>query len=226
MVRSPALTPCLTVLTVRAVIEDFFRLLLDALIYYHDQLLPSAITSPILTAALSALALEQTEPLTQTLHFLRDLLSYGTETPNSSLVPPDPTSPTVAAAGPPKNRAANIAAVRALVAAQGAELAQRLLTGMMFHFPRDCLPDAGGALMDMFHQAPRETAGWLRDTLAALPPGSLKAGEGERLLQGVAQKVQAGEIRKVRVLLQDFTNGYRRRYVAPREGLGRLRAAV
>ena len=221
-----------SVLTIRAVIEDFFRLLLDALIYYHDQLLPSAITSPILSAALSALALEQTEPLTQTLHFLRDLLSYGTETPNSSFMPPDLTAaPSAAADGatngpPPKNRAANVAAVRALVAAQGADLAQRLLTGMMFHFPRDCLPDAGGALLDLFRQAPAAATGWLRATLAALPAGSLKPGEGERLLNGIAQKVQAGEVRKVRVLLQDFTNGYRRRYVAPREGLGRLRPNV
>lgn len=30
------------------------------------------------------------------------------------------------------------------------------------------------------------------------------------------------DVRKVRTLLQDFTTSYRRRNVAPREGLGRL----
>lgn len=36
--------------------------------------------------------------------------------------------------------------------------------------------------------------------------------------------VQGGEPRKIRTVLQDFTNSYRRRNVAPREGLGRLEA--
>lgn len=31
-------------------------------------------------------------------------------------------------------------------------------------------------------------------------------------------------MRRVRTVLQDFTNSYRRRNVAPREGLGRLEA--
>lgn len=57
-----------------------------------------------------------------------------------------------------------------------------------------------------------------------LPVGTVKAGDGERLMSSVAAKLQQGEVRKVRVLLQDFTNSYRRRNVAPREGLGRLEA--
>jgi len=38
------------------------------------------------------------------------------------------------------------------------------------------------------------------------------------------RRIQSGEVRKIRTLLQDFTNSYRRRNVAPREGLGRLEA--
>lgn len=44
------------------------------------------------------------------------------------------------------------------------------------------------------------------------------------LLTQFTRRVQAGEFRKIRPLLQDFTNSYRRRNVAPREGLGRLEA--
>ncbi|KAI9853400.1 MAG: Nuclear import receptor [Pleopsidium flavum] len=58
-----------------------------------------------------------------------------------------------------------------------------------------------------------------------LPAGTVKPGEADRLMNGISDKVQKGEIRKVRTLLQDFTNSYRRRNVAPREGLGRLEAA-
>ena len=43
-------------------------------------------------------------------------------------------------------------------------------------------------------------------------------------MKAIADKIQQNEPRKVRVLLQDFTNSYRRRNVAPREGLGRLEA--
>ena len=57
-----------------------------------------------------------------------------------------------------------------------------------------------------------------------LPAGTVKNGEAERLMNSIETKIQSGEVRKVRALLQDFTNGYRRRNVAPREGLGRLEA--
>ena len=38
------------------------------------------------------------------------------------------------------------------------------------------------------------------------------------------RRIESGEVRRIRMLLQDFTNSYRRRNVAPREGLGRLEA--
>lgn len=57
-----------------------------------------------------------------------------------------------------------------------------------------------------------------------LPQGSISPQEQERLLRNIGQRIESGEIRKIRSLLQDFTNSYRRRNVAPREGLGRLEA--
>ena len=101
---------------------------------------------------------------------------------------------------------------------------QRALTGMMFHFPPDCLQDASGVLLALFELAPQQTAAWIRGTLAMLPEGSVKPGEGDRLLQAVAEKLRGGEMRRIRGLLQAFTTSYRRRNVAPRDGLGRLEA--
>lgn len=201
------------------VIEDFFRLLIDALIYYHSSLLPAQICAPILSAATSALTLQQEAPLTATLHYLRDFLSYATDHPNSSSFDPDTTS-TIRATNPPHLQSA----VKTLVASQGEVLTQRILTGMLFSFPRDCFPDASGVLLSLFEIMPQETAGWVRSTIGMLPAGTVKAGEADRLMNSIGSKLQQGEVRKVRVLLQDFTNGYRRRNVAPREGLGRLEA--
>ncbi|KAL8694308.1 MAG: hypothetical protein Q9218_001013 [Villophora microphyllina] len=201
------------------VIEDFFRLLIDALIYYHQQLLISPVCQHILSAAISALTLQQEPPLIATLHFVRDFLSYGTDHPNSSNF--DQQNDTQAPRGNPPHIQQ---AVKGLVAAQGEPLVQRILTGMMFTFPRDCFQDASGVLLALFEVMPQETGLWVKGTISMLPAGSIRAGEADRLMNAVGTKVQTGDLRKVRVLLQDFTTSYRRRNVAPREGLGRLEA--
>ncbi|MCJ1277803.1 Nuclear import receptor [Puttea exsequens] len=199
------------------VIEDFFRLLMDALIYYHSSLLPAPICGDILAAATSALTLQQYPPLSATLHFLLDFLSYGTNHPNSSRF--DDTN-AVRTLQPPEIQAC----VKRQVAAHGEALTQRILTGMMFSFPKDCLQDASSVMLELFEVMPQAMTQWVSGTIGMLPAGTVKAGEGERLMNGVAKKLQEGDVKKVRVLVQDFTNSYRRRNVAPREGLGRLEA--
>ena len=194
------------------VIEDFFHLTEDALMYGHDQFVPSAICTPIFTAALSALVLEQEHPLTRTLRFLEDLLSYGTDHPHSSSFE---ASNHAAAA---KNKSS----IKALISAQGDSLVQRVLTGMMFTFPRDTLQDASSVLLLLFELSPERTANWIKHTLDMLPQGTIRPGESEKLLAAVNDKIQTGQTQKIRALLRDFTTSYRRRHVAPREGLGGL----
>ena len=205
------------------VVEDFFRLLLDALIYYHKNLISAAIIDPILSASTTCLTLEQYLPLTATLHFVRDFLSYGTDNPNSSSFDEAGGSSSqngVSSRNPPEIQNT----VKQLMLSHGETLVQRTLTGMMFHFPRDCFADASGVLLALLELMPQQTAQWIKGTVDLLPAGTCKPQETERLIQGIGRNIQSGEARKVRVLLQDFANGYRRRHVAPREGLGRLEA--
>jgi len=222
-----------------AVIEDFFRLTTDAVRFFPKKCITSSLAVPIFSAALSALTLQQIDPLIATLHYYRDLLSFGFDNPPvSEFRDPDGQQYT----NPPEVQAA----VKQLVSSQGQALVERVLTGMMFSFPEDCFPDASGVLMTLFELMPQEAGAWVQSTLQLLPAGSLKPGEAERLMKGISDKVQSGETRKIRVLLQgsfppfryddfrsfacvltlrpDFTNSYRRRNVAPREGLGRLEA--
>jgi len=175
------------------VIEDFFRLLVDTLIYYHNQLIPASICGPILSASISVLVLQQQAPLQATLHYLRDFLSYGSEHPASSSFNDShsqPISPAVQHS------------VKQHVTAQGEPLVQRLLTGMMFTFPRDCLQDASGVLMSLFELMPEQAALWVKSTIGILPAGSIKAGEADRVMNSVAAKVQAADYRKLRAILQ------------------------
>lgn len=200
------------------VIEDFFRLCIDVLLYHSNKVLLSNLTSNILSAASTSLTLLKEEPLIATLHFLRDFLAYGTDSAPASHF--DTDGQYRSRTNPEEIQAA----VRALVLAQGENLVQRCLTGMMYTFPLDCFPDASGVLLALFQLLPREVAGWTAKTVQMLPTGSIAPQEQERLMRNIGQRIEAGEIRKVRGLLQEFTTGYRRRNVAPREGLGRLEA--
>ena len=200
------------------VIEDFFRLSIDVVMYHPDKLLTSQLMPTILSAASTSLTLLKEEPLIATLHFLRDFLAYGFEDAPSSHFEDDGQYRNHV--NPPEIQQA----VRKLTVVEGENVTQRCLTGMMYTFPADCIPDASGVLLALFQLVPQEVAGWTAKTVQMLPQGSIAPQEQERLLRNIQQRMESGEIRKVRTLLQDFTTSYRRRNVAPREGLGRLEA--
>lgn len=200
------------------VIEDFFRLATDAVRFYPERTLTSNLAEPMIQASLTALTLPLVEPLLATLQFLRDVLDFGLETPPvSELSTPNGQAP--------QNSPALRNAVRRIIEINGSAIVQRVMTGMMFSFPEDCYSDASAILLALFNMVPAAAAQWVSGTIQLLPAGTLKPEEGERLMRGIQDKLQKNESRKIRVLLQDFTNSYRRRNVAPREGLGRLEAS-
>ncbi|KAJ2896657.1 uncharacterized protein MKZ38_005309 [Zalerion maritima] len=202
------------------VIEDFFRLLIDALLYYPHRLVLSPLFEPTFEAAISSLALEQREPLCATLHYIRDVLTYGGNNPASSQFPSD-----VARTGP---QAELKRTVKALLLRHGEPLIKQILAGMMITFPRDCFADGSGVLLGMFELLPAETTASVERTIYLLPEGTVSPTEAQKLMAKIKDRLAGGDIqniRQVRTLLQDFTNSYRRRYVAPRDGLGALEAS-
>jgi transportin-3 len=199
------------------VIDDFFRLLIDALLYYPQKLVPSPLMIPIFEASIYALTLEQRDPLSSTLHFLRDLISYAGDNPASS-------NDTIGEAGVAQIREV----VRSLLLSHGEKLIKQVMAGMMITFPRDCFADGSGILLEMFQLLPSQTTEWVAQTIQLLPQGTVSPAEAQKLITKIKERLQsneAGTSRHVRVLLQDFTNSYRRRNVAPRDGLGQLEAA-
>lgn len=198
------------------VIDDFFRLLIDALLYYPQKLVPSHLIRSISEAAIYALTLEQRDPLSSTLHFLRDLLSYGGNNPATSDRLPEAVATEIR----------NI--IKNLLSELGENLVKQVLAGMMITFPRDCFADGSGVLLALFELLPLETHQWVSRTIQLLPEGTVSGPEAERLMIKIKEKLESGDpsaLRNVRALLQDFTNTYRRRNVAPRDGLGQLEAA-
>jgi transportin-3 len=196
-------------------IEDFFRLLVDALCYYPARLILSGeMLTHIFDAAIYALVLEQRDPLVITLHFLLDLLSYAGDNPATSV---HTLAPDVAAT--------LRSTVRALIMNRGEQLVKRILAGMMLTFPKDCFADGSSVLLELFRLFPQQTTQWVDHTIGLLPPGTVSPAEAQRLMTKIKSRLDGGDpsnIRQVRALLQDFTNNYRRRNVAPRDGLGQL----
>ncbi|KAF2271470.1 ARM repeat-containing protein [Westerdykella ornata] len=196
-------------------IEDFFRLAADMALYFPNESITSPLMESILQAACSSLTLLKEEPLIATLHFLRDLVGYGRNSPPSSSF--DLGRHDVPQALQDR--------VKQLIMGSGVELVQRIMTGMMYSFPEGCFADSSGVLLELFELMPEQVALWVQQTVAMLPAGSITPQESERFLNNIRQRIQSRDIRMIRNILQDFTNSYRRRNVAPREGLGRLEAS-
>lgn len=196
-------------------IEDFFRLAADMALYFPSESIMSELMDTILSAACSSLVLLKEDPIIAVLHFLRDLLGYGrNSSPSSSF---DNTRHDVPEQL--QNR------VKQLVMTAGSDLVQRIMTGMMYSFPEGCFADSSGVLLDLFELMPEQVAQWVAGTVGMLPAGSITPQESERFLNNIRQRIQTGDVRMIRTILQDFTTSYRRRNVAPREGLGRLEAS-
>jgi transportin-3 len=196
-------------------IEDYFRLAADMALYFPTESISSPLMDTIVLAACSSLTLLKEDPIIATLHFLRDLLAYGrNSSPSSSFDTARQDVPEAL-----RNR------VKQLVVTAGVQLVQRIMTGMMYSFPEGAFADSSGVLLDLFELMPEQVAQWVANTVSMLPQGSITPQESERFLNNIRQRIQTGDVRMIRTILQDFTTSYRRRNVAPREGLGRLEAS-
>ncbi|KAI1327471.1 exportin 1-like protein [Xylariaceae sp. FL0255] len=195
------------------VTEDFYRLVVDGLVYYPQKFIPSPLFAPIFEAAISVLTLIQREPLSATLHYIRDVLAWGTASRASHEMMA------------PETHEQLRGLVKALLISQGEALVKRILAGMMITFPGDCFADASGALLTLFEILPERTVAQVDATLKMLPQGTITPNEVDRLVTKIKERLNGndrGDIRQIRSLMQDFTNTYRRRYIAPRDGLGDL----
>ncbi|ORY83698.1 armadillo-type protein [Protomyces lactucae-debilis] len=189
------------------VVEDFFRLSMDALLGNPDRFLQSAYLSTFMQASLACLSMEHRDALTAVLRFLRDLSVW--------LLPEPPTSGQ-SISDPARQ------ALQQLMMTQGQALATAVFVGQIYTFPRDCITDASGVLLTLLEWQPEATFLWIEAALSTLPAGSVSADEQTGLLGKAQTALQEpgdaqARVRKVRSILQDFTTLYRRRMVNSRQ---------
>jgi transportin-3 len=191
------------------VVEDFFRLSMDALLGNPERFLQSSYLATFLQAAIACLSIDHRDALTAVLRFLRDLLLW--------LLPEPPTS------GQHVSAAAQQALQRLLME-HGASLATTTFVGQVYTFPRDCITDASGVLLTLLEWQPQATFAWIEAAFMSLPAGSVSATEQMGFLSKAQLALQEegdvlARVRKVRSLLQDFTTMYRRRMVNSRQAV-------
>jgi len=184
------------------VIEDFFRFLADGIMFHPAKIIMSDLLQPIIEASLAALDLQQTEPLLSVLQFLRDLLAYGREAPPNSSYQDYRKTPIEV-----RN------AVQAAAASMGLRITQRILSGLMYSFPSDCVTDSSGVLLELVELCPLQMIQWIKSTLELLPPGSVSPAEAQKFLKGIETAAINKDWNKIRYTLRDFTSWYRRKNV-------------
>lgn len=188
------------------VIEDFFRLLVDGVMFHPYKLIRSSLLQPIFEASLASLELQSVDPLNAVLQFLRDVLAYGRSSPPTSAYPDNP--------------AAVQEAIKAMALTKGEAITQKILSGLMYSFPRDCVPDSSGVLLALVELCPEPWLQWMKQTLEILPAGSISPAEAQKFLKTLEGAVSIKDWKKIRYTLQDFTNWYRRKNVTPRTAVG------
>jgi len=187
-------------------IEDFFRLLMDALFCHPLEFTKSALLPTIVQAALASLALELENPLTAVLHFVRDFLGYAVGHVPSSMESEVPVEM--------QN------AIRAMIGAHGSTMCSLIMSGMIFTFPRDCVMDGAGALMTLVEMDPETSVNWIANSLQMLPAENLSQEERTRFISQVADAAAAKDHRRIQRQIQDFVAIYRRRVISPRSKSG------
>jgi transportin-3 len=196
------------------VTEDFMHMAEVAVLCHPYRLVKSSLFAPLLEVATnSALLLEQRAPLSPTLRYLQYIIAFGGDNPPISNDHPNP----------PEVKEA----VKRLLLSHGGDLVKRVIAGMMITFPGDCIADGSAVLLGLFRLLPEQTSQWLRATLLVLPAGTITEAEIDRLEGKINTALVggAGGMSHVKSALRDFTTGYRRRFVAPRDGLGALEAS-
>lgn len=137
----------------------------------------SSLLQPIFEASLASLELQSVDPLNAVLQFLRDVLAYGRPSPPTSAYPDNPT--------------AVQDAVKAMALNKGEAITQKILSGLMYSFPRDCVPDSSGVLLALVELCPDPWLQWMKHTLEILPAGSISPAEAQKFLKTLEGYVPA-----------------------------------
>ena len=189
------------------VIEDFFRMLNDLLMFFPFKLIPNLdlLDSIIKTAKVTLTVINEYNPIISCIHFLIDLISWGLPHPPISLFESKDTTPL-------RECIKHFVTVNN----HGGELLKVVMDGLIFKFHIDVQQDASDLLLKILVVTPSTelAISWLRDVVTSLP--NVQSNEVNRLIDTVSVAIPNKDNRRVRSALRDFIGWYSRKNVTPR----------
>lgn len=187
-------------------VDDFFRLMGDVVMYFPFQLIVSDLFTPSFDAALVAINLNEFDPIISALHYLQDMFAYGSKYPPASVhksIPPNVREIVI--------RLAND---------KGQQLCTQLILSLIYSFPKDAVSDASSLLLETMQLvSPEVSTGWISYALEQLPVGTVSGDEKSKLLTRVSTALNSGDFKRIKTLIGNFTTWYTRRNVTPRSGI-------
>ncbi|KAG7665858.1 MTR10 [[Candida] subhashii] len=188
------------------VIEDFFRMMNDLLMFYPHKLLHNfeLLNSTLNSAQLTLSIINEFEPIISCVHFLIDLVSWGLPHPPISLFEDNPE--------PLKQSMQQFV----MLDNHGGELLRVVLNGIIFRFHNDVQQDANDLMLKILRVVPDTNlpVTWLSEVVNSLP--NIQKKETDRLLNTVSVALPNKDNRRVRSALRDFVSWYSRKNVSPR----------
>lgn len=188
------------------VIEDFFRMMNDMLMFYPFKLIPNLdlLKSTLDASTITLSSIEQFEPLISCLHFLIDFISWGLPHPPISLFNENP------------QHIQDTIGQFLVMNDNGGNLIKVVLEGLIFSFHNDIQQDANDLLLKILIVVPDYTVAinWLSNVVKQLPNVNEK--EVEKLIGTITVALPNKDNRRIRSCIKDFVNWYSRKNVSPR----------
>lgn len=186
------------------VIEDFFRMMDDLLMFFPFKLIGNGeLLASLKDAAVTTIStIHEFETLIACLHFMVDLISWGLPNPPISFFDENPQQVQDQ--------------VKALLMTSGVELIKCLIDGLIFLLPNDAQHDANDLLLKVLVVIPDSQVAidWLMQVVMSLPNVSER--EVNKLISTISVALPNKDNRRVRASLKDFINWYSRKNVSRR----------
>ncbi|KAK6201312.1 armadillo-type protein [Scheffersomyces amazonensis] len=189
------------------VIDDFFRMSDDLLMYYPFKVIPNLeFLKSVLKLSLITLGLiNEYDTIVSCVHFLIDLISWGSSNPPISLFNDE-----------------NPEYIKKLIQEfltldnNGGELLRVVLNGLIFKFNVDVHQDVNDLILKILVIVPDKNLGinWLHQVVNSLPNVNNK--EIEKLINTLGTALVNKDNRRIRSSLKDFVNWYSRKNISPR----------
>lgn len=189
------------------VIEDFFRMVNDLLMFFPFKLIPNVeiLKNIFKSVNLTLSFVNEFEAIIACVHFMIDLISWGLPNPPISLFEMGDTTPL-----------RQTIQEFLMLDNQGGELLKILINGLLFKFHPDVKQDVNDLIIKILVVVPNfeMSLGWLNEIVCSLPNVNEK--EITRLLNVIKVALPNKDNRRVRSALKDFISWYSRKNITPR----------